>query len=944
MNNNSTIKRSVLWCLLVVIPSVTYSVAAQGQILTTANINQDSTALKNELVQKLVSETIHMGNNTHTEKQKITSAINKISGKELEKTNSFNPTNSLYGLLPGLMVLQNGGDALNRDPNVFIRGLNTVNNNSILVLVDGIETDLGYLNTQSIESVEVLKDAAALAIYGHRGANGVLLVTTKRGKSQAMEVSVTFQNGITTAVGYPDFLDARGYAQAVNQARLNDGLTPLYSAAAIQAYGDGSSPTFNPNVNWIDESLRGSGSTLNLNTSFRGGSENVLYYAAINYQAEDGIYKDRGLEEYATQSKYDRVNFVTNLDINLTPTTKLIARVFGALDEDYSTATPDGNIFYAIYNTPANAFPVRNYNNIYGGTNIYGNNPVAMINSTGFTKTQGTTIAVSGTLQQDLNRILEGLSGELNIRHNNRATSFDGQRKNYLYEELIRNETTLDTISQLFGEDSDLNPNGGNGFISRYTNFSARLNYDKQINDHDFNSFAMFTQEKFVGRGQYTTYLRQNFAGKIHYGYQDKYLLDLVLSYAGSSVLPKDRFEFYPAVSAAWVISEEAFVKDDAWIQYLKLRGSFGYAGSDRIQLNTEDQSYGGVGGYYFTSNNTFAGSTGEGRLAGDPKMERAMMANLGLDVNLFKKLNIMADVFYNKRTNILVSADGQTSNILGVGAPILPIGEVSNRGLEASITWQDNISDFNYSATGNFTYSKNRIEEISEAPQAYPYTRRTGQPIGQAFGLVSDGFFRDQSDIDDSNPQLFSGLSPGDVKYVDQNGDNVIDTFDEVALGYSTQVPEMYFALNLHADYKGLGFNAIIQGIANQSVFLFTPGVYIPLVNNNNITTFSNNAWTPATANTATLPRLTSLDNDNNYRANDIFLADADYIKLRTLEFYYTIPETFLSKYGLDYFRVFARGTNLFSWDNLDQMDPETLSINYPLLKTFSLGLELTF
>lgn len=641
---------------------------AQSQNTVKANNSLDSTNIENELLKKLTSEIIYMGNNTQIEKQKLTSAIDKVSGEELEKTNSFNPANSLYGLLPGLMVLQNGGDALNRDPNIFIRGLNTLNNNSILVLVDGIETDLGYLNTQSIESVEVLKDASALAIYGQRGANGVLLVTTKSGIPQKMDVNVSFENGITTPVGYPDFLDASGYAQAFNQARQYDGLTQMYSAADIQAYKNGSSPTFNPNVNWIKESMRGSGRTLNLNTSFRGGGENVLYYAAINYQAEDGLYRDRELEEYATQSKYDRVNFVTNLDVKLTPTTQLIARLSGAVDEDYSTSSSDGAIMNAIYRTPANAFLVINYNERWGGTSLYRDNPVAMINSTGYSKTQGTTIAVTGTLKQDLNSLVKGLSGELSIRHNNRATSLDGQTKNYQYEELSFNKTTMDTISQLFGENSVLNPYSNNGFISRYTNFSAKLNYDKHIEDHDFNSFIVFTQDKYVQGGQYNTYLRQNIAGKIHYGYQDKYLADITVSYAGSSVLPKDRFEFYPAVSAAWVISEEDFIHDDAWIQYLKLRGSFGYAGSDRIQQNTEDQSYGGVGNYYFTNNNNSAWSTGEGLLGGDPKMEKAMMSNFGVDVNFFKKLNLTLDAFYNKRTNILVSSDGQTSNILGVG------------------------------------------------------------------------------------------------------------------------------------------------------------------------------------------------------------------------------------------------------------------------------------
>ncbi|WP_169515977.1 SusC/RagA family TonB-linked outer membrane protein [Gaetbulibacter saemankumensis] len=923
---------------------MTYSVMAQNQNTAVTIKNQDSTVLKNALVQKLVSETIYTGNGMQIEKQKLTSAINKVSGEELEKTNSFNPANSLYGLLPGLMVLQNGGNVGARDPDLFIRGLNTLNNNSILILVDGIQTDIGYLNTQSIESVEVLKDAAALAIYGQRGANGVLLITTKTGVKQKMDVSLSYQSGITTAVGYPDFLDASGYALSVNQARELDGLSPLYSPAAIQAYKDGSLPDFYPNVNWINESMRGTGTKMNLNAAFRGGDDSMTYYAAINYQAENGLYNDRGLEEYATQSKYDRVNFISNLNVKLTSTTQLDARLLGAIDELYSPGSSYRSIMDAMYGTPANAFPVRNYKNVYGGTNIYGNNPVAMINSTGYEKNQATNIGIGGTLKQDLGSILEGLSADFTVGHFNRATSIDGQTKTYLYEELTRNETTLDTISQTYSEDSALRANSGNGFLNRYTNFFGKLNYEKQVDNHEFNSFLMFAQDKYVGKGQYTTYLRQNLAGNFHYGYKDKYLVDVTLSYAGSSVLPKDRFEFYPAVSSAWVISNEDFIKEDSWIKYLKLRASFGYAGNDRIQQNTEDQRYGSVGNYFFTRNNNASWSSGEGRLGGNPKMEKAMMTNIGLDVNLFRKLNLTVDAFYNKRTNILVFSDGQTSNLLGVGAPVLPNGEVTNRGLEASLTWQESGKDFNYAATAMFSYSKNRIEEMSETPRPYDYMKRTGHSIGQAFGLVSDGFFNSQADIDNSNPQLFSLVSPGDIKYVDQNGDNVIDNFDQVALGYSTSVPEMYFSLNLNAEYKGLGVNAIFQGIANQSVLLNTQNVYWPLINNANITTFSNNAWTPSTAATATLPRLTTLDNDNNYRSNDIWLKDGGYVKLRTLEFYFNLPQQFVNKYGVNEFKIFARGTNLFSWDSIEQMDPEALSTTYPLLKTLSLGLDFTF
>ena len=917
---------------------------AQNSDMETSGEEAQDT-IKSELLLKQTEEPFFLGQDRVMKKNEVTSAINKVSGEELEKTNSINPANSLYGLLPGLTVLQNGGSADSRAPQMLIRGLNTVNNNDILVLIDGVQGDISNLNVQSIESVEVLKDAAALAIYGQRGANGVLLITTKRGLHQQMDVDVNVEYGLHEAVKLPGFLDAAGYARAMNEARYYDGLNPLYSENEIELYENGSSPSLYPNVNWLQEGLRDRGNQMNMNASFIGGDDVVRYYAELDYRAENGLYNDYDIEDFSTQLNYDRINFRTNLDVDLTPTTKLTGLVSGGIDETNLPGRGTGEIMNAIFNTPANAFPVKNYNDNWGGTAIYGNNPAAMISSTGYSRYQGVDVSVKGVIEQDLSLWAEGLSGEISVGHNQHATSIDGQRKNYMYEELrLLDGEPADTLSQTFGEETKLSAHSGHGPVNRFTKFSGRLKYQKQSGDNQIKAFVMYSQEKGVGKWQYSTFLRQNIAGNVHYGFKNKYFADLTLSYAGSSVLPDgDRFYLYPALGAGWVISEEDFMKD-SWIKYLKLRGSFGFAGNDRIAQNSEDQSYGGVGGYFFTDNNNGLGSFGEQRMAGEPKPERAMMSNFGVDANFFERVNLSFDMFYNKRQDILVSTGGKVSGILGVTPPLQPIGEVENMGLEAALTWQDNIGDFHYSATGQFSFSRNKIIEMGETQQFYSYLMRTGNPIGQAFGLVSDGFFNDQDEIVNSNPQLFSEISPGDVKYVDQNNDNMIDEYDEVPIGYSTNNPEMYFSMNLNAEFKGLGVNALFQGIANQSVYLNTPSVYWPLTDNNNISTFSNDRWTEQTMESATLPRLTAFDNDNNYRRNDIWLVDADYIKLRYLELYYDFPDMMLNSLGINSFRLFARGTNLFSLDDIDQMDPESTSVGYPTLKTYNLGCKFSF
>lgn len=900
---------------------------------------------RSKLYLRQTEEPIFIGQNRVRNKNEVTSAINKVNGEELGKTNSMNPANSLYGLLPGLTVLQNTGTAGSRNPDLYIRGINTLNNNNILVLVDGIQADITNLSIQSIESVEVLKDAAALAVYGQRGANGVLLIKTKRGVHQKMDVNVDLEYGLLEPTQLPAFLDAAGYARAINEARYYDGLTPLYSEDDIAMYEDGASPSFFPNVDWLQESLRDRGDQMNLNLSFLGGDDVVRYYAELDYRAENGLYNEYDLEEFSTQLKYDRINFRTNLDLALTPTTNLTGLVSGGIDETNFPGTSTDDIFRAMFHTPAAAFPVKNYNDNWGGTSVYGNNPAAMISSTGYSRYQGVDVSVYGILEQDLSLWTEGLSAELTVGHIHHATSIDGQSRNYMYEELRLSEgEPLDTLSQTFGQDTKLSANSGHGAVRRFTQFSGMLKYHRNIGDHLLDAFLMYSQEKGVGKWQYSTFTRQNIAGNIHYGYKNRYFADLTLSYAGSSVLPAgDRFYLYPAVSAGWVISEEDFM-NNSWVQYLKLRGSFGFAGNDRITQNTEDQSYGGVGAYFFTDNNNQTGSFGEGRMAGDPRPERAMMSNVGVDVSIIERLNFSMDMFYNKRTDILVSTEGKISGVLGVDPPLQPIGEVDNKGLETVLTWQDHIGDFQYSATGIFSFARNKIIEMGENPQFYSYLMRTGKPVGQAFGLISDGFFNDETEIANGHPQLFSVLSPGDVRYVDQNDDQIIDEYDVVAIGHSTDNPEMYFSMNLGAEYKGFGVNALFQGIANQTVYLNTPNVYWPLINNNNISVFSNDRWTEETMESAELPRLSTLDNDNNYRQNDIWLSDADYLKLRYVEVYYRFPDMMLNNTGINTLKLFARGTNLFSWDVIEQMDPETTSIAYPALRTYNLGLKFSF
>jgi TonB-linked SusC/RagA family outer membrane protein len=456
----------------------------------------------------------------------------------------------------------------------------------------------------------------------------------------------------------------------------------------------------------------------------------------------------------------------------------------------------------------------------------------------------------------------------------------------------------------------------------------------------------LYQQDKKVENGQYHTYLHQSMVGNGQYNYAQKYYVGLSVSYGGSSILPSNnRFGFFPAISGAWLLNKESFLANSKAIKLLKLRASWGITGNDLMSPNLASQGYYASSGYFYTNNNTANGGYYEGQLATQQlTYEKSYKTNLGIETNLWGKLDATVDAFYDKRNDILVSLSGQTSSVLGVTAPVQNLGITSNKGIEVSLNWKDQIGSLNYHLGGQLSFVRNKIIEMAENYQPYDYLKRTGNPIGQVFGMQAIGFFKDENDIANSPKQLFSGVKPGDFKYKDQNSDNVIDAMDNVPIGFNTTNPEIYYSFNLGFDYKGFGMDALFQGTANSSVYLNTPSVFWPLKENTNISTFSDDHWTPATSSSATLPRLTTLDNDNNFRTNSRWIESGSYLKLRTAEFYYELPAKSIEKLKLSKARIFVRGTDLFSIDKVKVMDPEELSTGYPTLTSYNLGINVAF
>ena len=894
---------------------------------------------------------VNRGFNLSVPSEESTVAVSTIY-MDASKTSDINPANSLYGRLPGLISLQGSTVAWDNDPTMYVRGLATMGTGTPLVLIDGFERPLSSLSQDEIESVTVLKDAASQALYGVRGANGVILVTTKRGILEGMKVHASYQFGINTPFRLPDMADGYTYALAMNEALRMDGLSALYSNSDLEAFRTGSNPELFPNVNWKDEVLRNKGTTHQFNASFTGGGKNVSYFAAINYIGDNGFMNENYFSpDYSSQMSWDKLSARANLDINATKLTLVKLNLLGELSQHNRPATEYSTLFPMIYDVPAAAFPVKTSTGVWGGDNVR-KNPVAESVAKGFSVGNDRALYADLRIIQDLSVLTSGLSAELAIAYDNRASYWDNKTKNYLYESLqpFRDNggTIIDITRTRYGQETDLSFSSSLGYQNRVTTFEAKVNYEKNWQDmHQLNAAVIYHQEENSLKGINNTYRRQSYIGNASYAYKSKYLADLVLTYSGASVLgSSDKYAFFPAISAGWVISSEDFMKEVTAIDYLKARASWGITGSDRFAYDYDKYYFKtGISSYFFGDNNNSVSGNGEFRLPNlKLKPETAYKFNFGIDMEVFKRLSLSADVFYEKRTNILVNSSAIYSSVLGVSTPILNDGEVKNYGFEAGLSWRDRIGDFTYMLAGNFTFARNEIVNMDEGYKPYDYLKNTGNRIGQYYGLEVIGFFQDEADIAGSPVQSFSNVVPGDVKYKDQNGDKVIDDYDKVAIGYSTVLPEIMYGFSIGLGYKNVSLKADFQGVANYTLVRNMSSMYRPLVGNKNVSQhYLENRWTPENTN-ARYPRLTTKQNDNNFRESSIWAENGNFLKLRNVELAYTLPKSWVNKIRLSNINLFARGMNLFSFDHVKDMDPEQMYATYPSFRSYNIGLTLDF
>ncbi len=896
---------------------------------------------------------VEQGNRISQTKKESTASSSVITSDEIMKSSALNTSNALYGRGLGLTTLQNDGLEFNINTSFNIRGTGSFYSTNPLVLVDGFERPLNTLTKEEIESITILKDAASLSLYGFRGSNGVLLVKTKTGVVGKTKIVVSYDQAFLQQSRKPEFADAQTYAKAVNEALTNDGIAPRYNNNEIEAFKSGRFPDYYPNVNWLDEVLKDNAMSNIYNISINGGSKVVRYNTIINLQNHDSYIKPGNIvSSFSSQNKYSKLNIRTNLDVQLSKTTNFSVKLLGLISESNRPGTQIADIMTRLYNTPAAAFPVKTSTNEWGGSDTWTNNPVAMISARGYGKTNQRTLLADWTVTQDLSVLTKGLSAELSVGFDNSADYWESMSQTYRYQKnTAQFDVALDTLKNKVSTPVGTNssPTYSSSLGSQWRSFGAfgKIQYERNWEKIKINSQLMFMHDQYVGNGQFSTQNRERINAYTHLGFYDRYFVDLSLTGHGTNRLESgNNIGLFPAVSSAWVISNESFLKNVKAIDFLKIRASYGVVGNDYTTSNElYKQTYGTGGSYFFSDNYTSTAGMTELRLATTGlTYEKSHKTNIGIEGRFWNLIDLVAEAYYDRRTDILVSTSGTVSGVLGATASMSNDGIIDNKGLEIGLNINNDKGDFKYNVGAQFTYTKSIIVNRNEGFVPYDYLKQTGKAVNQSFGYEGIGYFKDAADIAASPVQLLSTVVPGDIKFKDQNNDSKINEQDRVPLGYNTVSPEIYFSVNFNFEYKGLGVDANFQGVGNYSAVLNTSSMFWPLRNNTNISNYYyENRWTPDNQN-ALFPRLSTLQNDNNYNTNSVWLRDRSFVKLRTCELYYKLSEDVLASTFISKAKLYVRGMNLFSIDNLKIVDPEAYGTVLPLSASVHLGVNLTF
>ena len=906
----------------------------------------------------------------------LTGSISSVNTDELLKVPTASIGNMLSGVLSGVSSIQSSGQPGGDDPDVFIRGISTLNtmNAKPLYLVDGVERSFFQIDPNEVENITILKDASSTSIYGARGANGVIIVTTKRGKEGKAKINASFSYGIQTPTRMPEFVNSYDYATFLNEAYTNDGKDPKFTPEAVEAFRTHSNPIIYPDTDWMELLFKSSAPQTQGNVNISGGTERVRYFISMGMLDQKGFFKNHDTR-YDANFNFNRYNYRANLDIDFTKTTLVAINMGGRVEKrNFPRSGDDINqLFRRIYWATPFSGP-----GIVDGKWIKGNSqylPVGLsdglgnIYGRGYGSKTTNVVNLDLALTQKLDFVTKGLQFKIKVAYNSgydhtkeRATSIES------YQPWYRKDVTW--MEHPAGSDPNevvYIQDGEAGLISYAESFGksrdwyaeASFDWKRDFGLHHLSALALYNQSKtYYPDSDYPGIPRGyvGLVGRVTYDYDNKYLIEGNVGYNGSeNFAPGNRYGFFPAVSGGWVLTQEEFLKDNPVVNFLKIRASYGIVGNDRYhpygtgfmdRFLYLPNSYFIGSGYQFGTGTSWSPGAYEKSFGNSGlSWEKSAKQNYGIDFSLFnQKLSGSIDYFYEKRTDILAKAS--TDPIIhAMSLPVLNLGIVSNKGVELNLKWNHKINSFRYWTNLNVSYAKNKIVYQDEVPSEYTYTLKTGHPVGQPFGLKVRGFYYEgMEDVADHSYVL----KEGDVVYEDLNHDGKIDDNDKTAIGYPSY-PLLNAGLTLGFEYKGFDFSMLWVGATKTSRVL-EETFRKPLGETYDRSLMSHqftDRWTPETAATAKLPRATIDGVKNNYRDSELWVKDASYLRLKNIEIGYNFRLPFMPKIGMEKMRVFMTGYNLLTFDKLKISDPESMSSGvpqYPVMRVINFGLNVSF
>jgi TonB-linked SusC/RagA family outer membrane protein len=927
-----------------------------------------------------LEEVIVVGYGTQ-KKANLTGSVASLRGNSIAKSQTTNSSNSLIGQIPGIIAKQTNG-APGSGSDIYIRGVATYQGGtSPTYIIDGIERraeDFARIDPNEIESVNVLKDAASASVFGMRAANGVILVTTQRGSSSKAKIHYTGNVSVQKPTILPKFANSADYAIGFNKYMGSE----IYTADEIRKFADGSDPDNYPDTDWYGLMLSQDAVQQTHNLTVNGGNNDIKYFTSFGYIDQKGLWE---------RLHYDRYSLRSNLDADITRTTHLSIDVSGRVEHDnggginsgvFESLVRNTPVLVAIYQNGLYAKPSQTHVNIMAS-----NDP-----SIGYNKPRSTSVLTRLELAQDLPFVTQGLKlkGIVSYDKNNYKQK-SWSTSPYVY---LRDLNDPDVYNLITRGSPSLSLSSND---NEYIEYQGHLTYDRVFGNHSLSGLLMALarqtnyQNMSIRRNSFDSdamdqinagntagqtlsggdsqSARMSYVGRINYAFQSKYLLEgNVRRDASENFSPKKRWGTFASVSAGWVLSEEDFfssIKEQ--VNFLKIRASYGTLGSDNtggvsFPYYSRFQLYGGGGGHsgglpnnlgdYVFGDQIIKGLY-PGAIANEQATwETSTKTNLAVDLTLFNAFNLSLDYFYEKRTNILAQRSAEIPGSFGATLPLENIGEVRNQGVDATLNFRYQVGDVRFTIGGNMTFARNKIIEMAEAVGTSEYLKRTGRPIHSYYGYKTDGLFKTEAEIANYAKQEIAGIDyqtkPGDIKYVDVNGDQVVNADDRTYLGYGN-VPELVYGLTGSLEYKGFDFSFLFQGAGRVQMQL-TGGMVMPFYNDSNLPQFwVTDSWNESNPN-ARYPRLAQSSHNihnTDFPPVQTYLYDASYLRLKNIELGYSLPKKWFDHTYLSQVRFYLSGQNLLTFTKLPQIDPENTHIqgwNYPLMKAFNAGININF